>query len=84
MFLSHEPRGISPALKTKTYKQKRNQPGIKRRLVHAPVRRMFMSMCLGVSPSLISTEDVAGMFAFFNTTEAVLLLVAGRDFLVML
>lgn len=43
-----------------------------------------MSMCLGVSPSLISTEDVAGMFVFFNTTEAVLLLVAGRDFLVML
>lgn len=26
MFLSHEPRGISPALKTKTYKQKQNQP----------------------------------------------------------
>lgn len=88
MFLSHEPRGISPALKTKIYKQKQNKPKQTRnkkiRLVHAPVRRMFMSMCLGVSPSLISTEDVAGMFTFFNTTEEVLLLVAGRDFLVML
>lgn len=44
-----------------------------------------MSMCLGVSPSLISTEeDVLGMFIFLSTTEAVLLLAAGRDFLVIL
>lgn len=42
-----------------------------------------MSMCLGVSSSLNSIEAVEGLFAFLITIEE-LLLVAGRDFLVML
>lgn len=43
---------------------------------------MFMSMCLGVSPSSNGSEPGVGMFIFLSTTEAVLLLVLGRDFLV--
>lgn len=52
--------------------------------IHTPVRRMFLRMCLGVSPSSNSIEAGAGVFIFLSTTEAVLLLVAGRDFLVIL
>lgn len=52
--------------------------------MHIPVRRMFMSMCLGVSPSSNSIEDGAGVFVLLSTAEAVLLFVAGRDFLVIL
>lgn len=52
--------------------------------MHIPVCRMFMSMCLGVSPSSNSIEAGAGVFIFLSTAETVLLLVAGRDFLVIL
>lgn len=56
----------------------------KGRPVHIPVLRMFMSMCLGVSPSSNGIEAGAGVLVFLNTAEAVLFLVAGRDFLVIL
>lgn len=48
-----------------------------------PVLRMFISMCLGVSPSSNSTEAEAGVL-FLGATEAVLLFVEGSDFLVIL
>jgi len=51
--------------------------------MHIPVCRMFMSKCLGVSSSLKSIEAVAGVFVLLRTTETVLRLVAGSDFLVM-
>lgn len=43
-----------------------------------------MSMCLGVSPSSNGIEAGAGVLVFLDTAEAVLFLVAGRDFLVIL
>lgn len=47
-----------------------------------PVLRMFLSMCLGVSPSSNSTEAEARVL-FLGATEAVLLFVEG-NFLVIL
>lgn len=51
---------------------------------HKPVITMFLSMCLGVSPSSNSMEAGPGVLAFLTTEDVVLLEVAGRDFLVML
>lgn len=59
--------------------QARVQEGQKREV---PVCKMFLSMCLGVSPSSSSIDAGAGVL-FRGASEAVLL-VKGMDFLVML
>lgn len=51
------------------------------RSLHTPVCSMFMSKCLGVSPSV---ENMAVEEALFLSTTEVLLLVEGMDFLVIL
>lgn len=53
------------------------------RPVEIPVLRMFLSMCLGVSPSSNSNEAEARVL-FLGATEAVLLFVEGGNFLVIL
>lgn len=52
--------------------------------MRVPVCRMFLSMCLGVSPSSHITEVEADVLVFCSMKETVIFLVAVRHFLVIL